>query len=125
MKKHFHKEKLLRNPQLVRSSMEVKMNGEKIRDWIKVIGVIVVLIATLYGISMNFATKEEMNRRFDKVDRRFDKVERQLERMNQNFIDHLRDHNNPLDKGDRSDCGSDRDPIRYFYEFCHKRRNES
>jgi hypothetical protein len=95
MKKHFHKEKLLRNPQLVRSSMEVKMNGEKIRDWIKVIGVIVVLIATLYGISMNFATKEEMNRRFDKVDRRFDKVERQLERMNQNFIDHLRDHNNP------------------------------
>ena len=64
------------------------MNGEKIRDWIKVIGVIVVLIATLYGISMNFATKKEMNRRFDKV-------ERQLERMNQNFIEHLRAHNNP------------------------------
>jgi uncharacterized protein YPO0396 len=78
---------------------------------------------------MNFATKEEMNRRFtemkQEMSHRFDKVERQLERMNQNFIDHLRDHNNPLDKGDRSDCGSDRDPIRYFYEFCHKRRNES
>ena len=75
------------------------MNGEKIRDWIKVIGVIVVLIATLYGIFMNFATKEEMNRRFtemkQEMSRRFDKVERQLERMNQNFIDHLRDHNNP------------------------------
>jgi uncharacterized protein with von Willebrand factor type A (vWA) domain len=68
--------------------------------------------------SMNFATKEEMNRRFtemkQEMSHRFDKVERQLERMNQNFIDHLRDHNNP-----------DRDPIRYFYEFCHKRRNES
>ena len=51
------------------------MNGEKIRDWIKVIGVIIVLIATLYGISMTFATKEEMNRRFDRV-------ERQLECMN-------------------------------------------
>jgi hypothetical protein len=75
------------------------MNGEKIRDWIKVIGVIVVLIATLYGIFMNFATKEEMNRRFtemkQEMSHRFDKVERQLERMNQNFIDHLRDHNNP------------------------------
>ena len=67
------------------------MNGEKIRDWIKVIGVIVVLIATLYGVSVNFATKEEIR----SIHKRLDRIEDNLERLNQNFIDHLRDHNNP------------------------------
>ena len=78
----------------------------KVKDWITMIAAIVVIVGTILGGIMFFATKDEMNRRFDearnernRIESRLEKLEHKMDKLTDHFIEHLRDHNRES-KGD-------------------------
>lgn len=83
------------------------MDSKAVKEWITIIGIGIAVIATVIGAITSLATKTEMNRRFDEArDERTrieshalhhrNRIEDKLERLNQNYINHLAQHN----KGD-------------------------
>ena len=61
------------NPQSNRRSKTVA-DVQDVREWIKVVGVIITAIGVILGIALNIATKSEIRRVEKSMDRRFNDV---------------------------------------------------